>query len=135
MITIVNLKTNKTGVVSDHVGMDDKLLASQGYARIDVPEIPQFTPPSMTLDQEPLTAKHLQEFQENVEAELTKQKEWLDAEPIPIVITPEHEAAVAAEVCSQIVKSMLQPVEKAIKKRKKRTHKPKHNGTGSGKTD
>lgn len=42
MITIVNLKTNITGEVSDHIGMDDRLLASQGYARIEVPKMPEF---------------------------------------------------------------------------------------------
>lgn len=48
MITIVNLKTNTTGQVADHIGMDDKLLESQGYARIDVPQMPVYSEPSIS---------------------------------------------------------------------------------------
>lgn len=42
MITIVNLKTNVTGQVADHIGMDNELLEAMGYARIEIPVIPEF---------------------------------------------------------------------------------------------
>lgn len=55
MITIVNLKTNLTGQVADHIGMDDRLLASQGYARIQVTEIPVFVNHSVGVDNTQIT--------------------------------------------------------------------------------
>lgn len=53
MITIVNLKTNMTGQVADHIGLDDKLLASQGYARIDLPQMPEFVQTSTLAESAP----------------------------------------------------------------------------------
>lgn len=70
MITIVNLKTNLTGQVADHIGMDDKLLESQGYARIDVPQMPVYSEPSGTLPGISLLCervKQAHEFEKDVE--------------------------------------------------------------------
>lgn len=55
MITIVNLKTNITGQVADHIGMDDKLLKSQGYARIQLTEIPVYVNHSVDADNTKVT--------------------------------------------------------------------------------